>query len=160
MLKNNYEIIVDEVDYPKVIEVLEYFRINYIDEFSLIQMPDDLDNDSYNRRYGFIGIALAFVGIYLSIMFLFWAQRISYPLNIGGKNLFDFIYSIPVIFEFMVLFVVVGLFLVYIFSNGMFHFSEIHKNKKTIYINNIFSIEPLKEKLKNYNVEIINLNKK
>ncbi len=155
MKKNNYEIIVSTGDYPKVLEVLNYLRLNYTDEFSLIQMPRESDaQEASSRLYGIIGVILGIIGAYIGIAFLFWTQRISYPLDIGGKHMFDFIYSVPVIFEFVVLFVVVGLFLVFIFSNRMFHFGETHTEKQSIYLENIYNIDIIKEKLKDFDVKI------
>lgn len=154
MKKNSYEIIVNDSDYDKVAEILNYLKINYIDEFSFVEMPENLSNDKHSKKYGIAGLALAILGIYLSFLFLYWTQKISYPLNIGGKNLFDLVYSFPVIFEFTVLIVVTGLFVIFIFSDGIFRFNEIHKNKKTIYIENIFNIELIKDKLSQFDVEI------
>lgn len=154
MTKNNYEIVCRKDDYEKIISILSYLRINYSDETAIFTPPSSLNNDKERRKFGIIGTALATVAVYLSVMFLFWTQRISYPINVGGKELFDFIYSVPVIFEVLVLFVVVGLFLVFIFSNGIFRFKDTHADKQTIYIENIFHINLIKDKLKDFDIEL------
>lgn len=154
MTKNNYEIICKSDDYEKIISILSYLRIQYSDETAIFTPPASLNNDAERRKFGVIGISLAIIAVYLSVMFLFWTQRVSYPINVGGKELFDFIYSVPVIFEVVVLFVVVGSFLAFIFSNGIFRFKDTHTDKQTIYIENIFHINLIKDKLKEFDIEL------
>lgn len=153
-MKNSCEIICPTDNYEAVIEVLERLRINYEDEYSIIVPPIFLDTEKQSRRYGFIGALLAAAAVYFSVMFLFWTQKISYPLNIGGRLSFDFVSSIPIIFEFTVFVVVVGLFIAFLFSHKMFNFDTPKEDKRIIYIHKIYSVDLLRSKLEPYNVDI------
>ncbi len=153
-MKNSCEIICPANNYEAVIEVLERLRINYEDEYSIIVPPIFLNTEKQSRRYGFIGTLLAAAAVYFSVMFLFWTQKISYPLNIGGRLNFDFVSSIPIIFEFTVLVVVFGLFIVFLFSHKMFNFDTPKEDKRIIYIHKIYSVDVLKSKLEPFNVDI------
>jgi len=153
-MKNSCEIICPANNYEAVIEVLERLRINYEDEYSIIVPPVFLDNEKQSKRYGVSGAILAGIAIYLSVIFLYWTQKISYPLNIGGRLNFDFVSSIPVIFEFTVLVVVVGMFIVYLSSHNMLKFDVPKDDKRIIYINRIYNVDLLKSKLEAFNVDI------
>lgn len=154
MKKNSCEIICPANNYEAVIEVLERLRINYEDEYSIIVPPVFLDTEKQSRRYGFFGSLLAFAGIYISVMFLYWAQKISYPLNIGGRMHFEVVSSVPIIFEFTVLLVVFGLFIVFLSSHKMLNWDTPKEDKRIIYIHKIYSVDLLKSKLEPYNVDI------
>lgn len=154
-MKKSCEIICPIHNYNAVIEVLQRFRINYEDEYSIIEPPSTTENPRVTALYGVFGTLFAIVAICLSFYFLHWTQVISYPINVGGQLDFDFISSIPIAFEMTVLCVVCGLFLIFLLTNRMMMFQRSKtEDTRTIYIDVIYNLDLLKSKLEPFGVVI------
>ena len=155
MTKKNFEITCHADKYDAVIELLNRYRINYEDEYSIIVPPKMVDDNKIKFRYGFIGGCVALSAILLTLYFLHWVQYTNFPLDTGGLINFDFMMSLPIIFEATVLITIPVLFIVFLFSDTMWKFRDKQNDDvRIIYIDFIYSIDLLQSKLKEYNAEI------
>lgn len=154
-MKKSCEITCPADNYDSVIEVLNHFRINYEDEYSIIVPPKNVTDKKTSFKYGFIGGCVALSAILLTMYFLHWTQVVNFPLNTGGLINFDFMISLPIIFEATILITIPVLFIVFLTSDTMWKFREKKDDdKRTIYIDFIYSIDLLQTKLNEYNAEI------
>ncbi len=147
MKKKQLEIICNDNNYEDVIKILSDYKIMYFDNYSQVIPPSFIDEKGPKRVFGFWGFIAAIVGVYLSILFLYWTQKISYPLNIGGKDLFTFAASVPIIFEFTVLVLVISLFITYLVNYKILRWKKNSGNIRTILIEHIYNTDLLQSKL-------------
>jgi hypothetical protein len=54
-------------------------------------------------RLGWFVLCCGATGVTAAATFIWWAGAISYPIIVGGKPLFAFTFSIPIMFELMIL---------------------------------------------------------
>ena len=59
-------------------------------------------------KLGWFVFCCGLFGCSAAATFIWWAGAISYPLIVGGKPLFAFTFSIPIMFEMMILFSAFG----------------------------------------------------
>ena len=154
-MKKSCEIICPVSSYDSVIEVLNRYRINYEDEYSIIVPPKEVYDKKIKFKYGIIGGAVAIAAIFLAMYLLHRLQIMDFPLNTGGLINFDFMMSLPIIFEVTVLITIPTLFVVFLASDAMWKFHERPSfDKRTIYIDFIYNIELLRSKLSEFNAEV------
>lgn len=80
------------------LEAYTPFPIHGIDE-ALGSKPSPL---------GWFVILCGLTGVTAAATFIWWAGAIDYPIIVGGKPLFAFTFSIPIMFELMILFSAFG----------------------------------------------------
>lgn len=147
MNKKRMEIICNNDNYEDVIRILTDYKIAQYDNYSQVIPPTFVDEKGPKGIFGFWGFIAACAGVYLSVLFLYWTQKISYPLNIGGKDIFTFASSVPIIFEFSVLFLVVSLFILFLVSYKMIRWKKTSTDIRTISIEHIYNTDLLQSKL-------------
>jgi len=59
-------------------------------------------------KLGWFVVCCGLTGVTAAATFIWWAGAISYPLVVGGKPLFAFTFSVPIMFELMILFSAFG----------------------------------------------------
>jgi hypothetical protein len=70
-------------------------------------------------KLGWIVFAFGMFGLANAILMIWYTQAVDYPLVIGGKPLFAWEFSIPVMFELTVLLAAFGAVLGMLFLNGL-----------------------------------------
>ena len=112
-----------EMGYTKL-DAMTPFPVHGID--AAIGIPES--------KLGWRVIWCSAAGAATALLLIWYVGAISYPLNIGGKPLFDFSYSIPVTFELTILFSAFGAFLGMFAMNGLprlyhpsFHYKNSHR---------------------------------
>jgi hypothetical protein len=128
--------------------------VAHTDEYSSIIPPNEIEDEKTNKKYGLSSFIFMIVGIYSSIYFLFWSQKISYPLDVGDRDFFDMFAAIPIVFEFTVLSVVLGIFIVFLCGKGVFKFEKAKEDERIILIEKVYSVDLLKTKLAEFNADI------
>jgi hypothetical protein len=84
---------VRELGYTKL-DAFTPFPVHGIDEAMAIP----------RSKLGWIVFCGGFLGAASALSLIWWTGAVSYPLVVGGKPLFDVVFSIPVTFELTVLF--------------------------------------------------------
>jgi hypothetical protein len=59
-------------------------------------------------KLGWFVLCCGLTGVTAAATFIWWAGAIDYPIMVGGKPLFAFTFSIPIMFELMILFSAFG----------------------------------------------------
>jgi hypothetical protein len=80
------------------LEAYTPFAIHGIDE-ALGSKPSKL---------GWFVFCCGLIGVSAAATFIWWAGAVDYPLVVGGKPLFAFTFSVPIMFELMILFSAFG----------------------------------------------------
>ena len=99
---------IKEMGYTKL-DAMSPFPVHGIDD--AIGVPPS--------KLGWRVIFCSAAGAATALLLIWWVGAINYPINIGGKPLFDFSYSIPVTFELTILFSAFGTFLGMWGMNGL-----------------------------------------
>jgi len=101
-------------DLKLAIEIAESYSIEIID----IIIPAYLGIRKTEYKGSLIGITsfiFSIVALLLVIYFQWWSSSIDYPLNIGGREFFSWVFSIPIAYELTILFAAIGVFVSYSF---------------------------------------------
>jgi len=76
-------------------------------------------------------------------------------MNIGGKGMFEFTASIPIIFEFTVLILILFLFIGFLFKFKMLNWSKESDDSIIIYIPMIYDTELLEQKISEIGAKVL-----
>lgn len=68
---------------------------------------------------GIIAFIITLIVITLSIYFQHWTTSQDYPMNIGGRDFFYWVFSVPVTYELALLFAAIGAFVGFLILSGL-----------------------------------------
>jgi hypothetical protein len=83
-----------------------YTKLEAYTPFPIHGIDDALG--SKQSKLGWFVLCCGLTGVTAAATFIWWAGAISYPIIVGGKPLFAFTFSIPIMFELMILFSAFG----------------------------------------------------
>lgn len=83
----------DKIGRENISEILSPYPLNIKSEHS---------GKSY--KIGIVAFVVAMIIVILSILFQYWTSSVDYQLNIGGRDFFSLISTIPITYELGILF--------------------------------------------------------
>jgi Protein of unknown function (DUF3341) len=99
----------DENDLLAAIERIRnqgYSKLEAYTPFPIHGIDEALGSKS--SKLGWFVLCCGATGVTAAATFIWWAGAVSYPIVVGGKPLFAFTFSIPIMFELMILFSAFG----------------------------------------------------
>ena len=78
-----------------------YSKLEAYTPFPVHGIDETLGNKP--SKLGWFVICCGATGVTAAATFIWWASAVSYPIIVGGKPLFAFTFSIPIMFELMIL---------------------------------------------------------
>ena len=78
-----------------------YSKLEAYTPFPIHGIDDALGNPP--SKLGWLILCCGLTGATAAATFLWWSSAVDYPIIVGGKPLFAFTYSIPIMFELMIL---------------------------------------------------------
>jgi len=78
-----------------------YSKLEAYTPFPIHGIDDALGNKP--SKLGWFVVCCGLTGATAAATFLWWTSAVDYPIVVGGKPLFAFTYSIPIMFELMIL---------------------------------------------------------
>jgi Protein of unknown function (DUF3341) len=94
----------DETDLLDAIEKIRhkgYSKLEAYTPFPVHGIDEALGNPP--SKLGWLVLCCGATGVTAAATFIWWAGAIDYPIIVGGKPLFAFTFSIPIMFEMMIL---------------------------------------------------------
>ena len=83
-----------------------YSKLEAYTPFAIHGIDEALGSKS--SKLGWFVFCCGLTGVSAAATFIWWAGAIDYPILVGGKPLFAFTFSIPIMFELMILFSAFG----------------------------------------------------
>lgn len=106
-------------------------------------------------KLGWVSVTFAILGLLTAQALMYYVGVINYPLNIAGKPLFDFTFTIPVTFELTILFTGISTFVGMWAINGLpqlyhatFNYKNAHRATDDGFILIVEAKDPMFEPLK------------
>ena len=105
-------------DFNKVTAVLKELRLPF-EIFSPIPVDDSKIISKRSKSISFWMLTGALFGGMLALLFQYWSSGVDYKINLGGKEFFSLVYSVPIIFEIAVLFSAIFGFTAFLINSGL-----------------------------------------
>lgn len=105
------------VEAGKKIKAMGYTKLDAMTPFPVHGLDPAIGIPA--SKLGWVSVTFAMLGLLAAQGLIYYVGVLNYPLDIGGKPLFDFTFTIPVTFELTILFTGIATFVTLWAFNGL-----------------------------------------